>query len=157
MLITNPVVPKKISLAKVAKMAKNAQNRGQNSQKPVLRIICLMFVDFDWKSYKNVISMISDHSGPLIGPNGAVFNFWPIAALLSYSSNCTCYLHYIHQLLLKYNPLSNFWSIWPIWAPRRRIIDKDPVWRRRIHLLNLLPKAPHTQGLSGVDCFQIVF
>ena len=72
MLITNPVVPKKISLAKVAK---NAENRGQNSQNAVLRIIYQMFVNFDWKSYKNVISMISDHSGPLIGPNGAVFNF----------------------------------------------------------------------------------
>ena len=141
----------------VAKVAKKAQNRGQNSQNVILRIIYRMFFNFNCKIYKNVNPMISDHSGPLIGPNGAVFNFWPIAALLSYSSNCTCYLHYIHQLLLKYNPLSNFRSIWPIWAPRRRIIDKDPVWRRRIHLLNLLPKTPHTQGLSGFDCFQTVF
>ena len=151
------MLPKNIRWQKWPKVAKNAQNRGQSSQNVILRIIYRISFNFDLKTYKNLNSMISDHSRPLIGPNGAVFNFWPIAALLSYSSNCTCYLHYIHQLLLKYNPLSNFWSIWPIWAPRRRIIDKDPVWRRRIHLLNLLPKAPHTQGLSGVDCFQTVF
>ena len=84
MLITNPVVPKKISLAKVAKMAKNAQNRGQNSQNAVLRIIYQMFVNFDWKSYKNVISMISDHSGPLILGPTAPFLIFDLLQRFSY-------------------------------------------------------------------------
>ena len=82
--------------------------RGLISQNAVLRIIYRMFVDFDWKSCKNVNSMISDYSDPLIRPNGAVCNFWPFAALQLYSSDCTCYLNYIHQLLVKYKSSSNF-------------------------------------------------